>query len=359
MMTNRSACLVGVMLALANVATAEDAPATAAKPAPASSDHAAGDRQTPAALRDAVARVRPSLVVIETVAGVTPGRAAGLRNPGEGPTTGLIVSADGCIVTSTFNLISNPRVITVVLADKSRHIAKLLGRDETRKICLLKLDDVHDLPVPKLAPRSGVQTGQWTVSVGVGYGDTEPAVSVGIVSGLNRVGGRAVQTDANISPVNYGGPLIDIEGRVIGICVPLSPGGRDVASGTEWYDSGIGFAIPLDGAETLIAALRSGTVVRPGVLGVQIAPTEDRTPGALIGAVAKDSPAGKAGMKAGDRVIVCDKEPAIDATQLRTILSRHVAGDRIELQYKRDKEIKTIKVELAPAPSGPQEQPPP
>src|SRR5262249_29292192 len=153
-------------------------------------------RLTPVVQRAAVDHVRRSLVVIETVAGVTPGRAAGIRNPGEGPTTGLIVSADGCIITSTFNLIRNPRVITVVLADKSRHVAALLGRDETRKLCLLKIDGVHDLPVPAFAPREELKTGQWAASVGVGYGDAEPAVSVGIISAVNRIGGRAVQTDA-------------------------------------------------------------------------------------------------------------------------------------------------------------------
>ena len=80
--------------------------------------------------------------------------------------------------------------------------------------------------------------------------------------------GRAIQTDANISPANYGGPLIDIEGHVLGICVPLSPRAQGAASGVDWYDSGIGFAIPLSGAKRLIDEMKTGKHIKPGKLGV-------------------------------------------------------------------------------------------
>ena len=84
------------------------------------------------------------------------------------------------------------------------------------------------------------------------YGDFEPAISAGIVSALNRFDVKAVQTDANVSPANYGGPLMTIDGRLIGLCVPMHPKQKDVLAGVEWYDSGIGFAIPLDGLSTWI-----------------------------------------------------------------------------------------------------------
>ena len=75
---------------------------------------------------------------------------------------------------------------------------------------------------------------------------SQPNVSVGIVSALDRIWGKAIQTDAKISPNNYGGPLVDIAGRVLGVLVPMSPDGSGEVAGVEWYDSGIGFAVPLE-----------------------------------------------------------------------------------------------------------------
>src|SRR5262249_41731663 len=138
---------------------------------------------------------------------------------------------DGYIITSTFNFLKRPPVITVVFPDGKRHVAKLLGRDDTRKLCLLKVDGVQSLPVPEFVPRSELKVGQWAVAVGVGYGDGSPALSAGIISAASRISGKAVQTDANTSPANYGGPLVDLDGRVIGVCVPLSPGSKEVAGG--------------------------------------------------------------------------------------------------------------------------------
>ena len=312
---------------------------------------AAGDILAPQAFRAAAAKVRPSLVSIEAFADIAPGRAEGIHRLGEGPTSGLIVSPDGYIVTSTFNFIRQPKVITVVLADRSRHLAKLLGRDETRKICLLKIDGVKDLPVPTFALRDKLQVGQWAITLGVGYGDTQPALSAGIISALARVGGRAVQTDANISPANYGGPLLDIEGRVIGVCVPLSPHSKEEDAGVEWYDSGIGFAIPLAESEKLLLALRKeGHVIRAGVLGVQLKAAEDNQPGAIVGTVMPNLAAAKAGMKSGDRIVGFEGQSVSDVSELRIMLSRFSAGERVKLQVKRDNDTLTLELELSVAP---------
>ena len=166
----------------------------------------AGYLLAPRAFRAAAARVMPSLVTIETFGGVSggsnKGKMSGISRPGDGPTTGVIVSPDGLIVTSTFNFIRKPPVITVTLHDGSQHVAELLGRDETRKLCLLKIAGAKDLPVPQFVPRSDVKVGQWAISLGVGYGDEEPALSAGIVSATNRIFGKAIQTDANTSPVH-------------------------------------------------------------------------------------------------------------------------------------------------------------
>ena len=308
-----------------------------------------GHLLAPKAFRASVRKVLPSVVTIESFGGLSTSAirgTRGVRKPGDGPTTGLIVSPDGFIVTSTFNFIRRPPVITVILRDGSRHVAKLLGRDDTRKICLLKVDGMKDLTVPTFVRRSKLKVGQWAVSVGVGYGDSKPAMSAGIISAKNRISGRAVQTDANISPANYGGPLLDIEGRVIGICVPLHPQSQQVASGVEWYDSGIGFAVPLAGADGLLAQLKAGKIIRPASLGVQVKTAGPDGSGVVVAKVQDGAAAGKAGVTAGDRILAINGEKILDVRHLLTVIGRFVAGDKIQLQVERAGKSLELKVTL-------------
>src|SRR5688572_30463579 len=114
----------------------------------ASSSLTRGTLLAPKAFRAAAAKVHPSLVRIEGFGGIAAGvDGGGYQAPGEGPTTGLVISSDGYIVTSTFNFLRKPPIITVVDASGRRHVSKLLGRDESRRICLLKVDGVSDWTV--------------------------------------------------------------------------------------------------------------------------------------------------------------------------------------------------------------------
>ena len=166
----------------------------------------------------AITKIRPQLVTIESFGGVSAvqGRIGGIRSQGEGNTTGLLISKEGHIVTSTFNFIQSPPVITVITGDGKRRVAKMLGKDEIRKLCVLKIEPYDEIELPEFAQTDSLKVGQWAISVGVGYGDVNPAMSSGIISAKNRIGGRAIQTDANISPANYGGPLLDISGTSLG-----------------------------------------------------------------------------------------------------------------------------------------------
>lgn len=311
-----------------------------------------GNLLAPKAFRAAAKKVLPSLVTIESFGGVSSGqgRIGGIRRQGEGPSTGVVISPDGHIVTSTFNFLQQPPIITVVFADGRRRIAKLLGRDETRKICLLKVDGMKDLPVPQFVPKSEVQVGQWAISVGIGYGDTQPAVSAGIISAASRISGRAVQTDANTSPANYGGPLLDIEGRVIGICVPLSPGSQQAGAGVEWYDSGIGFAVPLHGQEKLLAALMNSETIQSGFLGVQVKPANEDGTGVEISGVQKESAAEQAGLQTGDVIVSVDEQNIVDPAHLKSVVSQHNAGDSITVKVKRGDEDKSFEATLKATP---------
>ena len=199
------------------------------------------------------------------------------------------------------------------------------------------------MPTPEIVPADEFEVGKWAISVGVGYGDTEPALSQGIISALNRAGGKAIQTDANISPANYGGPLVDIRGRVYGICVPLNPASGDLGAGVEWYDSGIGFAIPLDGLDSVIEKMKAGERIRPAFLGVQ---AEKSTTSAGVLVTTVQGPAEEAGIKEKDVITAVDGKLVNDMTDLRHALMRRNAGDKITVTIRRDEEEQRVEVEL-------------
>ncbi len=321
-----------------------------------------GTLLAPKAFRAAAAKVEPSLVRIEGFGGIAAGvDGGGYQAPGEGPTTGLVISSDGYVVTSTFNFLRKPPIITVVTPDGRRHVARLLGRDETRKICLLKVDGVNGWPVPEFASRDDAKVGQWVVATGIGFGAAQPALSAGIISATSRISDRAVQTDANLSPANYGGPLVDLDGRVVGVCVPLSPQGATEAAGAEWYDSGIGFAVPLAGIDAVIAAMKEGKTLQAGFLGVQTQSKGEPPSGAFIKEIVPDSPASKVDLAPGDRLVSVGGVEVLDTTHLASVIRRFLAGDKIAVVIEREKEQKSVEVELAvrpPTPPRPMPMPP-
>lgn len=313
---------------------------------------------TSRAFRAAVEKIKPSLVTIESFGGVRTmkGRIGGIRRQGDGPTTGIMLTPDGYILTSTFNFIQNQPLISVIPSDGIRRTARMVGRDDIRKICLLKIDNVQDMPTPEIAKLDQMQVGQWTLSVGIGYGDIEPAIARGILSAKNRIGGRAIQTDSNTSPANYGGPLIDIQGRLMGICVPLNPQSQAIGAGVEWYDSGIGFAIPLDGNEKLIDRLKNGERIAPAFLGVLTVPNEQGS-GVWIQQVVKDSPAEKAGLLPHDVIVGINDVDVADLMGLRQVLNRKESGDSIVLRVLKEGEGEPVEVSLTlEAPPQPRDE---
>lgn len=302
-------------------------------------DHYRAMMLTSRAFRNAAKTIQPALVTIESYGGVgtSQGRIGGIRKQGEGNTTGVMISPDGYVLTSTFNFIQHPSVITVITSDGETRIAKLIGRDDTRKICLLKVEGVAQMPVPEMVDVDEITVGQWAVSLGVGYGDASPALSIGIISAKNRMGGRAIQTDANISPANYGGPLIDINGRMLGICVPMNPTSQAIGAGVEWYDSGIGFAIPLFDSRQLIQRLKNGEQISPAFIGIVSTPNPDQD-GMLITKVLEGSPAATAGLLENDTLLTLDGKTVNDMLMLRQLLNRFESGKTIKVTIRRKQE---------------------
>jgi len=293
---------------------------------------------TAKAFRAAAAKVQPMLVTIESYGGVgtKQGKIGGIRKQGEGNTTGVLLGPDGYVITSTFNFVTQPLIITVVTSDGVRRVARPMGRDDSRKICLLRIEDKTELPDVagiEFAKLADLRVGQWALSMGVGYGDTSPAVSMGIISAQNRIGGRAVQTDANISPANYGGPLIDIQGQIIGICVPLNPQSSAVGAGVEWYDSGIGFAIPIDRSSALIERLKDPeTRIHPAFLGVKSTPNTEGD-GMFVESVVPESAAENAGLTAQDIILELGGKKVSDLLTLKQILNRFESGVETEIKF--------------------------
>ncbi len=296
-----------------------------------------------AAIRTAVARVADSVVQIRTIGGLEEVDRTLLP---DGPTTGLVISADGWIVSSAFNFVQQPASILVTFASGEQAPAELIAKDRSRMLVLLKAQGVSGLAVPELAPTDEIRVGEWAVAVGRTFRAERPNIAVGIVSAVDRMFGKVIQTDASVSTANYGGPLVDIRGRVLGVLVPIAPQSTSEVAGAEWYDSGIGFAVPLAAIGSAIERMKSGKDQLAGVMGIGLAPENPHGSPALLATVLASSPAGKAGLKKGDTVVEIDGRPVRTQTDLRFALGPHYAGDQVRIVATRGDEKLECTIEL-------------
>jgi S1-C subfamily serine protease/predicted esterase len=299
------------------------------------------------AVKAAVAKVAPCVVQIETSGGtdVIGGAGGPQIRRGTGPTTGLVVDADGYVITSSFNFANRPSAIFVAVPGRpERQVAKVVATDQTRMLTLLKVE-AGGLPVPTAAPKKDLRVGQAAIALGrtLGGPDTPPSVSVGIISALGRIWGKAIQTDAKVSPVNYGGPLVDLRGRVLGVLVPASPRGQDETAGVEWYDAGIGFAIPLEDVNAVLPRLKAGQNLKRGLLGVRFKSADVYGTAPEIDIITPDSPAAQAGLKPGDVIVEMNGKPVERQSQLMHALGDKYEGDVVCVKVRRGKE----EIELA------------
>ncbi|MCA8983568.1 MAG: PDZ domain-containing protein [Planctomycetaceae bacterium] len=297
-----------------------------------------------ALLQQAVVQASSSIVRIETIGGldIVEGELAGT-----GPTTGVIVASDGYIITSAYNFVANPASILVTLPDSDRRLpAEIVARDHHKQLTLLKVEATDLIPAVPV-PMESVRVGQWAIAVGRTYAPKLPNVSLGLVSALERVNGKAIQTDAKVSPANYGGPLIDLQGRVLGILAPLSPQGKGLTDGMNWYDSGIGFAVPLEEILQRLEAMREGRDLHPGLLGISFSGDAAFLAKPIVQEVRPTSPAATAGLKSKDRILRVQGRATPSVAAVKQVLGRYYAGDVVELVLLREDQEVSTQVTLA------------
>ncbi len=310
-------------------------------------------------------RVKPSVVSVSTANEailVNPydlyrGRPSRFerREVPRGMGSGIVV--EGGYILTNHHVIEGADTITVKLADGRKLTAKVIGADAQVDLAILKVETKEHLAPAALGDSEKARVGDWVVAVGNPFG-LEQSVTAGIISakGRSEVGiadyADFIQTDAAINPGNSGGPLVDLEGRVIGV-------NTAILSRSGGYQ-GIGFAIPINMARSIMKGLLTEGKIRRGYLGLHI---QEMTPeiagvlgvgpgkGVLVAHVEAGSPAARAGLQARDVILRYAGSEVDDARRLSSLIKTTPVGQEVEVAVLRERQEKVFRVKLAAAPS--------
>ncbi len=267
--------------------------------------------------------------------------------------SGFIISPDGYIVTNE-HVVKDATKIIVTMTDGSKRSAHIVGQDDRADVALLKIDG-KNLPYCKLGDSDSILVGEWAIAFGNPFGlfdiNDKPTVTVGVVSSLgmnlakieSRNYSNMIETDAAINPGNSGGPLVDANGRVIGMNTMIYTGG--VSNSYIGY----GFAIPVNKVKRVVEELRKfGKVRRDGWTGLKLQAVDPQMAryfglseptGALVSNVDAGSPAEKAGIKPGDLILKYQGRPVRSASSLQVQLDDLEPGQKISLDILRDNKL--------------------
>ncbi|MBL4847420.1 MAG: PDZ domain-containing protein [Planctomycetes bacterium] len=252
--------------------------------------------------------------------------------------SGVIISADGLILTNHHVAGSRPVGSTWIVTRPGGVFvrAKILGTDPRGDITLLKLVKSGPYPYVKLGDSDAIQVGQAVIALGNPFGfskDGTPNVTVGLISATHRYQGGysdAIQTDAAINPGNSGGPLIDFQGRLLGINGRIA-----VRFGTR-SNTGIGYAIPTNQIKAFMPQLMKGKVGHGVVRGLSMEDTPAGGTGALVRRVRSGSGAAAAGFRNGDKIVRAGGRAVHNSRRFEGIVGTYPAGDSINVVVKRD-----------------------
>jgi S1-C subfamily serine protease len=326
-------------------------------------------------------KVAPGVVTVSSIFG---GGGGLLGGGGAGQGSGFVVGEDGEIVTNAHVVtdaeaggatdINEADEVYVEFPDRNQVPAEVVGFDPFFDVALLKVDpEGLDLVPVELGSSEQIQVGQPVAAIGSPFGQ-EQSLSVGVISATDRtiesltdfrIDG-AIQTDASINPGNSGGPLLDAEGRVLGINQQIR-----TASGA---DEGVGFAVPVDAVSRSIDQLRDDAEAEYAFLGVSTQPLYpqladrldiDTPTGALVAEVTPDGPADEAGIEAGDQrlrfqggpvtaggdvIVSVDGQEIVAESDLAEAISEHAPGDTVTLEVLRDGNLEELEIELGERP---------
>ena len=300
----------------------------------------------------------------------------GIPQEGDATGSGFVVDREGDIVTNA-HVVQGADSVEVSFDDSGDSVpAEVKGVDTSTDVAVLKVnpDDVKGgvTPLP-LGDSSKLEVGDPVIAIGNPFGYSR-TVTAGIVSGLQRqiqapngfTIADVIQTDASINPGTSGGPLLDGNGRVIGI-------NSQIATGGGQGSVGIGFAVPINTAKKLLPDLKAGETIERAYLGVQMQGVSEQVAqdlnlpvdhGALIFEVTPDSPADEAGLRGGgtdttdgiaaggDQIVAIDGKDMRDEDAVAAAVAAHKPGDKIEVEYYRGDEKKTTTVELSKRPAN-------
>ena len=276
--------------------------------------------------------------------------------------SGVIVDKEGYILTNE-HVVSGADKITVTLSDGRKFEGTVKGSDTRSDLAIVEIKAEDHLPIASLGNSDFIQTGEWVVAIGNPFGyivdSPKPTVTAGVVSALHRSLPSVksgyldlIQTDAAINPGNSGGPLCDLEGNIIGINVAIFS--------TSGGYQGVGFAIPINLAKTVIKDLIKGKSVTYGWLGVMVQDVDENLAryfglsdnnGALISQIIKNGPADKAGLKAGDVILKFDGKKIKNTKDLVVKITQIPVGKAITIEAIREKKALSFSVEIGKMPS--------
>lgn len=329
---------------------------------------------------DIVAAIGPAVVRIDATKSVTPNvppefdnpvfrQFFGAQLPDRAPKTesgigsGFILKSDGQIVTNA-HVVAGADAVNVTLTDGRTLPGRVVGVDPVTDVAVVDID-ANDLPTIKPAPMDQLRVGAATIAIGNPLG-LDNTVTTGIVSALGRPSSQVgipdkrvdfIQTDAAINPGNSGGPLLDDQGRVIGMNTAIANGAQ-----------GIGFAIPIDTVQRIVAGLVRDGQVAHAYLGIQMTTltpevknnlngdpnsglTVTADQGILVLRVMPNSPAAQSGLRAGDVIEQVDGQPVQDAADFQGLVEAKVPGDRLSLSLLRQGQSSQINLELGALPT--------
>jgi serine protease Do len=262
--------------------------------------------------------------------------------------SGFIIDREGYIVTNN-HVVAEADEIKVKLSSDKEFDAEVIGRDPKTDLALIKIKNAENLKPLPLGDSKNLKVGTWVVAIGSPFG-LEQTVTQGIVSAKGRSIGVGVyddfiQTDASINPGNSGGPLLNLKGQVVGINTAIVARGQ-----------GIGFAIPIDMAKSIVAQLKDKGEVTRGWLGVQIRDLDESLAsyyqvkafsGVYVENVVPGDPADQAGIRSGDIITTVDGQPVASGRELANLIASIPVGQKTRIALMRDGKKKHISVKIA------------